>query len=113
MELMLVHLLWFLCSDTDYQSLLENLLERVKDKEPSIRVQAISALSKLQNPEELNDGSLDYGTVDFDEEQDDDEERQDTPTKVLLRLMQYDPVAWVSFPFFLQSTPFLNADVDM
>lgn len=73
-------------------------MERVKDKEPSIRVQAVSALAKLQNPEELNDGSLEYG-VDLDVDGDDEKE-QDTPTKVLLRMMQYDPAALVDLSFF-------------
>jgi condensin complex subunit 3 len=72
----------------DYQSLLENLLERVNDKEAPIRVQAVCALAKLQNPDELNDGSL----ANFEAEDDEDIE-EDTPIKRLLRMLRYDPAA--------------------
>lgn len=71
---------------------MENLLERVKDKEPSIRVQAVYGLAKLQNPEELSDGSLDYDQAGNGDDSD-DEEKEPTPTRVLLDIMRYDPAA--------------------
>lgn len=70
-------------SDGDYASLKAALLERVRDREAIVRVQAAVALAKLQNPEELDD-------VNFDA---DDAEDDDHPTKVLVEMMQHDPSA--------------------
>jgi hypothetical protein len=57
----------------------------------------VYGLAKLQNPEELSDGSLDIKRVDNGDDSD-DEEKEPTPTRVLLDIMQYDPAAYVLFP---------------
>lgn len=69
-----------------YNVLRDCLIERIKDKEAPVRVQAVIALSKLQNS----------GTVesDFDPDADSDEE-DDSPTKALIRIMTRDPSAEV------------------
>jgi condensin complex subunit 3 len=62
-------------SDDLYTELKESLMERARDKEAAVRVQAIFALSKLQG-----DG----------EEEEDDEE---SVVQKLVDLMQHDPSA--------------------
>ena len=76
-------------SDNDYASLKSSLVERLKDKEAPVRVQAVVALSKLQNPDELDD------LADHDEENDSDED-EDNPTRMLLEIMKHDPSACVT-----------------
>lgn len=46
-------------------------------------------MGKLQNPDELNDGSLIHANG-IDEDQDADDEDTESPTKVLLRLIRFD-----------------------
>ncbi|KAJ1955761.1 chromosome condensation complex Condensin, subunit G, partial [Dispira parvispora] len=61
-----------------YQELKERLFERIHDKEPAIRVQAVIALCRLQNgEEETPSGEL------------------DNVTKTLLNILRYDPSAEV------------------
>lgn len=91
-------------SNTDYQALLSALLLRIRDKEGAIRVQAVLALSKLQNPDELvhlpeigEDGvPTAEGDLSFDDlilaGADSDMEN---PTKVLIDIMRHDPSAYV------------------
>ncbi|KAJ1653164.1 chromosome condensation complex Condensin, subunit G [Dispira simplex] len=61
-----------------YQELKVRLFERIHDKEPAIRVQAVVALCRLQNgEEETSNGQL------------------DNVTKTLLNILRYDPSAEV------------------
>lgn len=72
--------------DEDLYDILRNcLMERIKDKEAPVRVQAVIALSKLQNA----------GTVEEDFDPDADSEEEDSPTKALIRIMTHDPSAEV------------------
>lgn len=64
-------------SDDLYTQLKDSLMERVKDKESAVRVQAVFALSKLQSGEE-------------DEAENEDEENV---VQVMIDLMQHDPSA--------------------
>ncbi|KAF9370014.1 hypothetical protein CPB97_003086, partial [Podila verticillata] len=63
--------------DDLYTQLKDSLMERVKDKESAVRVQAVFALSKLQSGEE-------------DEAENEDEENV---VQVMIDLMQHDPSA--------------------
>ncbi|KAF9508646.1 hypothetical protein BS47DRAFT_1320578 [Hydnum rufescens UP504] len=63
-----------------YMTLRASLLERVRDKETPVRLQAVIALARLQRGEE---GSDDSG------------EDQENLTDVLIDVLQYDPVAEV------------------
>lgn len=69
-------------SDNTYQHLKAALLERVRDKESTVRMQAVVALSKLQEA---------------DEPDDDDDEEEDNPehnvTQVLMDVLMHDPAA--------------------
>ena len=91
-------------SNTDYQSLLSALLLRVRDKEGAIRVQAVLALSKLQNPDELvhlpEIGEDGVPTAEGDLSFDDlvlagADSEMENPTKVLIDIMRHDPSAYV------------------
>ncbi|KAG0368508.1 nuclear condensing complex subunit [Gamsiella multidivaricata] len=64
--------------DDLYTQLKDSLMERVRDKEAAVRVQAVFALSKLQG-----------GGEETEDKNDDD----DTVVQKLLDLMQYDPSA--------------------
>jgi condensin complex subunit 3 len=64
-------------SDDLYVSLRSSLLDRAKDKESSIRVQAALGIAKLQSGED-------------EEELDEDEE---SLFQVLVDLLRYDPAA--------------------
>lgn len=68
-------------SDDLYVSLRSSLLERARDKESSIRVQAALGIAKLQSGED----------------EDDLKEDQESLFQVLLDLLRYDPAASVSF----------------
>lgn len=77
-------------SGSVYETLLEALVVRVKDKEASIRVQAVFAIAKLQNSNEWKEKSLvKYGEEGCEYEDED----EDTPTTILLKMMRYDPSA--------------------
>lgn len=65
------------CSDDSYQQLKDALLERVRDKEATVRMQAVVALSKLQQ-------------ADDDEAAADDEE-ETSVTAVLVDVLTHDP----------------------
>lgn len=65
------------CSDDSFQHLKNALLERVKDKESSVRLQAVVALSKLQEADE-------------DEEDEDDEK---SVSEVLIDILNHDSAA--------------------
>lgn len=67
-------------SDDTYQHLKTALLERVHDKEATVRMQAVVALAKLQEADE----------PDEDEEEDEDEL---TVTQVLIDVLTHDPAA--------------------
>jgi len=74
--------------DEDLYELLRScLLERIRDKEPSVRVQAVIALSKLQNSATIES--------DLDLEASEDDEEEVSPTKALLRIMTHDASAEV------------------
>ncbi len=62
-----------------YTSLRGALLERVRDKEPFVRVQAVAALAKICGSEDL--GELGEG--------------EQTATEVLGDLLAHDPSAYV------------------
>ena len=67
-------------SEDIYNTLQTALLERVRDKESFIRVQAVAALAKIC-------GSEDIGELAEDEQ---------TSTEVLEDLLAHDPSAWVT-----------------
>ena len=64
-------------SDDIYTLLRASLIERINDKESTVRIQAVIALSKLsgtEDPEDLDDGEPDV-------------------IEVLMELLQFDPAA--------------------
>jgi len=70
-------------SDDSFQHLKNALLDRVRDKESSVRLQAVVALSKLQEADEDDDSD------DSDEE---DEEKKSV-SEVLIDIMNHDSAA--------------------
>lgn len=76
------------CSDESYKTLKSALLERVRDKEASVRQHAVVALSKLQDADE---------EVDNDSEDDSDDETakgdKKSVTAVLVDVLNHDPAA--------------------
>jgi condensin complex subunit 3 len=54
------------------------LLERVRDKEPHVRLQAVIAIARLQRGEEGAEG-----------------EEEENLSEVLIDVLQYDPAAYV------------------
>jgi condensin complex subunit 3 len=72
----------FIVSRNMYNSLRVTLLERVRDREPFVRVQAVAALAKICGSEDI-------------EELGEDEQ---TATEVLENLLAHDPSACVSPP---------------
>jgi len=67
-----------------YQLLLTSLIERSQDKESTVRVQAIIALSKLQGGDALEEEE--------DDEDDEDEDGSErNGQKVLRDILRYDP----------------------
>ncbi|GAA5979389.1 hypothetical protein JCM10908_002905 [Rhodotorula pacifica] len=78
--------------DESYRTLKAALLERVRDKEASVRQHAVVALSKLQDADEAVDDS------DSDEEDSDDEAAKaakQSVTDVLVDVLNHDPAAEV------------------
>ncbi|GAA5841466.1 hypothetical protein JCM9279_000662 [Rhodotorula babjevae] len=79
--------------DESYHTLKTALLERVRDKEASVRQHAVVALSKLQDADE--------GAADSDSDDDsDDEDEKDkgdkrSVTEVLVEVLSHDPAAEV------------------
>jgi condensin complex subunit 3 len=69
-------------SDELYNILRANLVERARDKESIVRVQAAVALSKLASSENQNDLDEDESSM----------------TEILIELLQYDPSPLVSKP---------------
>ena len=69
-------------SDDSFQHLKNALLERVRDKESSVRLQAVVALSKLQEADE-----------DEDDEDDDEEEEKKSVSEVLIDILNHDSAA--------------------
>jgi condensin complex subunit 3 len=67
-------------SEDMYNSLRVALLERVRDKEPFVRVQAVAALAKICGSEDLEELG----------------EHEQTATEVLENLLAHDPSACVS-----------------
>lgn len=67
-------------SDETYQALKTALLDRVRDKESTVRMQAVVALSKLQEADEPD-------------EDDDDEDPEQNVTQVLMDVLMHDPAA--------------------
>lgn len=80
-----------LCSEELYVNLEAALLERVRDKEVAVRVQAVVSLGKLQDGEDPDD--LDDG--------------EQSLTELLVDVLQYDPAPYVCL--FL--SPLSSADV--
>lgn len=72
------------CSDDSYRHLKGALLERVRDKESTVRMQAVVALSKLQS-------------ADDDEESDDDDDEGEATrvSEVLIDVLTHDSAAFV------------------
>lgn len=62
-----------------YVELQDSLMERTRDKESQVRVQALFALSKMQG--------------NGDDEEEEDEEEGSTIIKEFLNLLQHDPAA--------------------
>lgn len=78
-------------SNDEYISLKTHLIERTRDKEVYIRVQATVALARLQDPEdELPPFDQENGGEDED---DDNEAEHTTPTRILANTMRYDTSA--------------------
>ena len=76
-------------SNDEYISLKTHLIERTRDKEAYIRVQATIALARLQDPEdELPPFDQEDG-----EDDDDNEAEHTTPTRILANIMRYDTSA--------------------
>jgi hypothetical protein len=75
----------FIVSEDMYTSLRVALLERVRDKEPFVRVQAVAALAKICGSEDLEELG----------------EGEQTATEVLEDLLAHDPSACVSPTFTL------------
>ncbi|BGP37334.1 chromosome condensation complex Condensin, subunit G [Rhodotorula kratochvilovae] len=79
--------------DESYHTLKSALLERVRDKEASVRQHAVVALSKLQDADEGADED------DSDEDSDDEEEKDKgdkrSVTEVLVEVLNHDPAAEV------------------
>ncbi|BGP22271.1 condensin complex subunit 3 [Rhodotorula toruloides] len=75
--------------DESYHTLKAALLERIRDKEASVRQHAVVALSKLQDADE--------GADDSDGGSDDEEEGKETKsvTEVLVSVLNHDPAAEV------------------
>jgi condensin complex subunit 3 len=78
-----VLLIAFAFSEDLYQKLKKSLFERVRDKEYSVRIQAVTALSRLQNADDEED-EVDGRTV----------------SEKLIDIMQHDPSAYVPTNFF-------------
>lgn len=78
------------CSDESYKTLKAALLERVRDKEASVRQHAVVALSKLQDADE--------DVEDSDSEEDDSDggvakDAKRSVTEVLVDVLNHDPAA--------------------
>ncbi|GAA5963743.1 hypothetical protein JCM3765_006835 [Sporobolomyces pararoseus] len=71
--------------DDSFQHLKNALLDRVRDKESSVRLQAVVALSKLQEADEEEE----------DEDSDDEEEEKRSVSDVLVDIMNHDSAAEV------------------
>lgn len=70
------HVLLYARSEDLYQKLKKCLFERVRDKEAPVRIQAVTALSRLQNADDEED-EVDGRTV----------------SEKLIDILQYDPSA--------------------
>ncbi|BGO88973.1 hypothetical protein NBRC10512_005103 [Rhodotorula toruloides] len=75
--------------DESYHTLKAALLERIRDKEASVRQHAVVALSKLQDADE--------GAGDSDDDSDDEDEGKEkkSVTEVLIGVLNHDPAAEV------------------
>ncbi|GAA5928774.1 hypothetical protein JCM3775_004631 [Rhodotorula graminis] len=79
--------------DESYGTLKTALLERVRDKEASVRQHAVVALSKLQDADE---GAADSDSDDdSDDEDDKDKGDKRSVTEVLVEVLSHDPAAEV------------------
>lgn len=79
------------CSDESYHTLKTALLERVRDKEASVRQHAVVALSKLQDADE---GAADSDSDDdSDDEGEKDKRDKRSVTEVLVEVLSHDPAA--------------------
>lgn len=70
-------------SDDTYQHLKIALLDRVRDKESTVRMQAVVALAKLQEAD----------LPDSDQDSDDEEDPESNVTQVLIDVLTHDPAA--------------------
>lgn len=74
-------------SDESYHTLKAALLERIRDKEASVRQHAVVALSKLQDADEGAGDSED------DSEDEDEGKEKKSVTEVLIGVLNHDPAA--------------------
>lgn len=77
-------------SDDAYKSLKRSLLDRVNDKESTVRMQAVVALSKLQDADAA-------GESDDDDSEDEDEEEILGVAELLIDVLSHDPAPFVFY----------------